>query len=318
MRTEIIAAKTNLEIPNILTIFDKDVAEIDYFMVARKIASQKMHSNQFRTQLCLDEERQKYLPKIAHIAALYDKEDPHGINALVSLSHIIDPHNIKDSTQNKTLTQIIKDQSLQGLRWFLAIDFDPSSKNSDGINVLEYLSEIASDSASLTYLNMAKMLIGAKKSTASLLKERGPLRIRTKEGKDLEGLEGNLSDLVIFGLEKDIIRLSEFKPLRGDDGRIVQPHSFEKTLKIIFSNEVRTDNLLRLYNTHSGVKIKKENLPRNLSTPELVEDNFVRPFTSEDDDSLDKIIFSSIHIESTAAPSSKPYRRNGGKIRMPL
>ncbi len=31
MRTEIIAAKINLEIPNILTIFDKDVAEIDYF-----------------------------------------------------------------------------------------------------------------------------------------------------------------------------------------------------------------------------------------------------------------------------------------------
>ena len=111
------------------------------------------------------------------------------------------------------MTQIIKDQSLQGLRWFLAIDFDPSSKNSDGINVLEYLSEIASDSASPDHLNMAKMLIGAKKSTASLLKERGPLRIRTKEGRDLEGLEGNLSDLVIFGLEQDIIRLSEFKPL---------------------------------------------------------------------------------------------------------
>ena len=54
------------------------------------------------------------------------------------------------------------------------------------------------------------MLIGAKKSTASLLKERGPLRIRTKEGKDLEGLEGNLSDLIIFGLEQDIIPIPIF------------------------------------------------------------------------------------------------------------
>lgn len=261
-------------------------------LVAQRIAHRKSEGRPLRIN---DSNQDKFPELIEAVILEFNHDQGAKDNFLTYLAQITNPSQIKPETQNLCFRSLIETKSLQGLKWFLAVDFDPSSKDRDGANVLEYLAEIASDPASPNHLNIAKMLIGAKKSTENLTRERIGLRIRTKEGKDLEGLEGNLSDLVIFGLEQDIIRLSEFKPLRGDDGRIVQPHSFEETLENIFSNEVRTDNLLRQYNTQSRIKIKKEDLPRALQKQETLEENSVRPFTFDNDASA----FSPMHISSS-------------------
>lgn len=212
-------------------------------------------TNLYHIKHILSEQQQEWLPKIVSMAAEFDLQFPRfgDSNTLSSLAHIIDPSNIKENIQNSVLIETIKHQNQLGLQWFLAIGFDPSSKDSNGFNVLESFANLTLVQSIPNSSNIAKMLIGAKKDTENLEKERVFLRKRTIGGKDITGLEGKLSDLVIFGLDKDLIKLSEFAN-KGEG------QQFEDTVRIIFSNETRTNNLLQNYNSQSREKIIREDL----------------------------------------------------------
>lgn len=297
-----------VESPSI-NFLGKEFTKKNIYRLPFEITQYKSHNN--GTRYVLSDTEQDLLSFVVGEVASHDKEmsqrQLQNVECLVTLSHIIEPSNIRKSIQCETLTTIINKESLNGLKWFLAIGFDPSSRSEDNINPLEFLAEKSCASpTNPLHLEMAKMLIGAKKSTENLARSRGNgLRVRTTEGKDLEGLEGNLSNLVIFALEKNIIQLSEFAPSRNIVSGSLS--SFEKTLENIFSNEERTSHLLERYKAQSGVKITKEHLSHILPERPALEDNFVRPFTFEGDD-LGKAL-SSMHIESSLASTTLRRRK---------
>lgn len=257
---------------NILEFINSDhnINERDIGALCQKILSEKFNNHVITTRT---DQHKAQLIKLVEAACKQDKEfNTVAMPYIVALSHIIDVTTLDEKTQNEAFLEIFLSESKEGLKSFLGVGFKASAKgdlNDRECNALELLAETsisyeAQDKS--FYKNAAKMLIDVKKNNYDLEKQRSGLRKRTVEGENLPELR-NIEKLLIFGLEKELIKVIEFSPSYNLEK--YKTSGFEETIKNIFRDETRKNNLLENYEREAE-KISNEYALASLRVNEII------------------------------------------------